>query len=85
MPWWAQTLINGVGIFGVALLSGTWIGKHLQKRLRAMRDELWELHDKADAIRCRVALVAARQRGLESTEQERLRWISYYLEETSGE
>lgn len=78
-------MINGVGIFGVAWASGMWIGKRLQKRVRAMRDELWELHDAADAIRCRVALVAARQRGIETTEEERLFWISWYLEEKSGE
>lgn len=85
MPWWAHTLINGVGIGLVAFLSGTFIGRHIEKKSDAARDALWDVLDKIDWAHQRLKLIEARQHGLETNENERLRWIAFYLEEKSGE
>lgn len=85
MPWWAQTLLSNALLLTVSWFAGTIIGKRLRKQTADARRTLWDLLDRIDWAHQRLTLIESRQRGLESTEKERLHWISVYLEEKSGD
>lgn len=83
MPWWVQPLVSTGLIWLASWFAGKYIGNRLYKKTHAARIALWDLLDKIDSAHQRLSLIEARQRGLESSDEERLRWISFYLEEKS--